>query len=82
MSVSTLTLALSTFNELDVRAISLGKDNSNFYHVYYVKDGVNRVMLVPRKSDKVEVLQYEVGVLLSRSVDAQNAVGKHDAHFN
>ena len=82
MSVSTLTLALATFSQLDVRAIDVGKSNQNYYHVFYKSEGKNRVMLVPRRVESFEELQREVGILLSRSNEAQQQHGFKDAPFS
>lgn len=78
MAVSTLTLALATFSQRNVRAINVGKTNPDYYQVFYKKDGVNRVMLVPRKDIEFEQLQAEVGILLDRSNEAQLEVGHKD----
>lgn len=82
MSVSTLTLALATCNELGVHVVKVSKDNNQYYHLYYNLHGTTRVMLVPKKVDSAELLQYEVGLLLTRSVATQHEVGKNDAQFN
>jgi hypothetical protein len=76
--ISSLTLALSAFNEIDVRAINVGKQNSEFYHVYYKKDGLNRVMLVPRSIEDFEQLQSEVKILIERSFEQQEKLGNCD----
>lgn len=81
MSVSTLTLALATFNELDVRAIDVGKENQKFYQIFYKKDGKMRVMLVPKKATSFELLQYEVASLLNRSIAAQQEHGHKDGYL-
>lgn len=81
MSVSTLTLALATFSQLDVRAVNVGKGNPEVYQVFYKKDGKNRVMMVPRKVESFEALQREVAILLNRSNDAQLSIGLKDGPY-
>lgn len=79
MSVSTLVLALSTFNENEIRAINVAKTNPNFYAIFYKRDGLNRVMMVPRDINDIVQLQMEVAILLSRNAEEQNRVGHLDA---
>jgi hypothetical protein len=78
MSVSTLTLALSKFNELDIRANAVNKAHPDFYHIYYVKDHKQRVMQVPKRTEDMEKLQREVGILLQRSFESQVKYGAKD----
>ena len=80
-TVSTLTIALATFTQLDVKAINVGKGNPDCYQVYYRHDGKNRVMMVPRKVDSFEALQREVSILLSRSNEAQLVTGHKDGPY-
>lgn len=77
-SVSTLTLALAMFSELDVRAVSVGKSNPSYYQVFYKKDGKNRVMMVPKRLTDFETLQREVRILVSRSSAQQQEQGFKD----
>lgn len=80
MSASTLTIALSTFAENDIRAISVGKGNPHYYQVFYKKDGKSCVMTVPRKGVDFIQLQREVSILLSRDVATQLEHGYKDGN--
>lgn len=78
MSISTLTLALSVFQQNDLRVIDVNKSHNLNYHLYYKLHGKNRVMLVPKETDNPMKLQQEVGILLSRSFEDQAKVGMQD----
>lgn len=76
--ISNLTLALSVFKDSDIIAASISKENAKFYHIYYKKDGVARVMQVPKEIVPIDQLQYEVSVLISRNIAEQAKVGVLD----
>jgi hypothetical protein len=77
--VSNLTLALSVFTDRQINAASISKANPKFYHVFYVINGVNRMMVVPRNPVDIAQLQHEVGILLDRDIEAQQRLGALDA---
>jgi hypothetical protein len=79
MSVSTLTLALSVFQQNSLRVISVGKSHKDNYHLIYRLHGVNRVMLVPKTCERPQQLQSEVETLIKRTLDEQKKVGHLDA---
>jgi hypothetical protein len=78
--ISNLTLALSVFSDKEIHAISVSKDDSDFYRIFYRMEGKNRVMFVPRKTVDAEQLQMEVAVQLKRSPDEQLRLGPLDNH--
>lgn len=78
MSISTLTLALSVFQQNDLRVMEIVKSHPKNYHFYYKTGGKNRVMLVPKECDNPMKLQSEVGVLLSRNFEEQAKCGVLD----
>jgi hypothetical protein len=78
MQVSTLTLALSKMNEFDIRSNGVARNHPHYYHVYYMKDGAQRVMLVPKNTNDMEKVQKEVMVLLQRNGEVQMRLGAND----
>jgi hypothetical protein len=78
MIPSNRTLALSKFNEREIRAITVNNNHPDFYHVYYKKDSGMCVMLVPKKTVPFDQLQSEVETLLERTSEQQIKVGYRD----
>lgn len=78
--ISNLTLGLSVFNDKEIIAISVGKDNPENYYIFYQIEGKRRVMLVPRKQVDAEQLQMEVAILLKRTPEEQLRLGPLDNH--
>jgi hypothetical protein len=78
--VSTLTLALSALQQNNFRVKNVNRSHPTNYHIYYVKDGIDRVMLVPKQAQDLQKLQEEVLVLLSRNQSEQDKIGHLDGN--
>jgi hypothetical protein len=78
MSVSTLTLALSVFNQHNVRVVQVHKNHAQNYHLYYRQHNTNRVMMVPKECSDIVQLQSEVESLLGRDRETQQRIGHLD----
>jgi hypothetical protein len=80
MNVSTLTLAIAVFQQNDLRVIEVNRSHATNYHLYYMMNGVKRVLLVPKHCERYqqEQLQCEVQTLISRGLEEQQRIGNMD----
>lgn len=77
-----LELTASLFSQNNVRLLSIGKSHPSHYQVFYVKNGVTRVMLVPKSSSDLMKIQEEILILLSRSSEEQQRIGYLDLQIS
>lgn len=75
-----LNLAVSLIEEMGGTVRVFSKRDPKFYHIFYEKDGANRVMLVPQHHVPVQKLCNEVAALVGRTQQEQLDMGPKDGY--